>query len=29
MGVIYKAEDNRLHRFIALQPNKEAESLSR
>jgi eukaryotic-like serine/threonine-protein kinase len=29
MGVIYKAEDNRLHRFIALQPNNEAESLSR
>jgi len=29
MGVIYKAEDNRLHRFVALQPNNEAESLSR
>jgi len=25
MGVIYKAEDNRLHRFVALQPNNEAE----
>ena len=29
MGVIYKAEDNRLHRFVALQPNNEAESQSR